>query len=106
MLSKLSPSYAPPVPPQNRGRLTQGGGQIACDCSQEQSWPYEQHGRHVDDHPPPGGGSFCLWLQPEAKSDHIDLRPQERFLNKAQNQLVNLQEKTWKYACVCDLGGS
>ena len=41
--------------------------------------------------PPRAGGSFCLWLQLEAKSDHIDLRPQEHFLNKAKNQLVNLQ---------------
>ena len=45
--------------------------------------------------PPRGGvpgGSFGLWLQPEAKIDQIDLRPQARFLNKAQNQLVNLQK--------------
>ena len=35
--------------------------------------------------PPPG--SFCVWLQPEAQIDQIDLRPLERFLNKAQNQL-------------------
>ena len=45
------------------------------------------------------GESFGLWLQPETKIYQIDIRPQERFRNKAQNQLVNLQ-KTLEI-CMC-----
>ena len=52
------------------------------------------------------GGSFGLWLQPEAKSDQIDLRPQERFLNKAQNQLVNLQNKAGNMCVFAICGGT
>ena len=52
----------------------------------------------------PPRGSCCLWLQPEAKIDQIDLRPQERFLNKAQNQLVHLQ-KALEICMILQFGG-